>query len=100
MNDEDWMRLWEENLDEKVRSRIDRFRSIPRWQMSDEFYEFINDPRLEQLAVQQVMVLKDVEQAITRAAAILRKLDGLGEHVRQENSRRRLLEGRQPGSDE
>jgi hypothetical protein len=99
MNDDDWMRLWEEDLDEQVRDRLNRFRKMPRSQISEDFYEFINDPRLEKLAIQEVMRVKNVEQAITRAAALLRKLDGLGERVRGENQHRRQREESPPADE-
>jgi len=88
VNDEDWLRFWEEAQGEDplvqvLKSTLERYRSLPVDQIGAGLSELVQDPRLDILAIQQLRICKDVDEAITRAAAILAKLDAIADRRRQ-----------------
>ena len=88
VNDEDWMRLWEETEDTDplslaLTSTLEKFRKLPAQEIGIELHGLIHDPRLEVLAFQQLRTTRDVDEAISRAAGILAKLDSITDRRRQ-----------------
>ena len=88
VNDEDWMRLWEETEDTDplalvLISTLEKFRKLPAQEIGIELHELVHDPRLEILATQQLRTTRDVDEAISRAAGILAKLDAIADRRRQ-----------------
>ena len=92
MNEEDWLRFWEEAQGEDplvqvLKSTLERYRSLQIDQIGTGLSELVQDPRLDILAIQQLRICSDVDEAITRAAAILAKLDAIADRRRHEGDK-------------
>ena len=88
VNDEDWLRFWEEAQGEDplvqvLKSTLERYRSLPVDQIGAGLSELVQDRRLDILAIQKLKICRNVDEAITLAAAILAKLDAIADRRRQ-----------------
>lgn len=82
------MRLWEETEDTDplalaLTSTLEKFRKLSAQEIGIGLHELVHDPRLEVLATQQLRTTRDVDEAISRAAGILAKLDSISDRRRQ-----------------